>query len=420
MASFKSTLITYKEKTFDFVKSTTAFKGSVFTYLTNKFFSQKSSINNRSATITFLSTLYCIKVLDADTNSPVEGTIVEFTALGVTQSYLTNADGEVKVFYPDGVFNVRNRFYQDKENQVLQNASGTTCLLVLLNVNPCIIPEPENRLNFLRWHRLFYDLTFSDPIRCCETETPPIANPFISVKSKTFKPLYIQGELGFFHANIEGGITDSDFEEWRLVLFSIPSKQIIASNFGFLTKVDLGGGFFQFSSEFSMPQIPSGEYHFLIYNESTQKTKFISNPIIVDSLAAEVSTLISYTNDKDRDFFPYSTTEIVNKYRILLFEIPTDEPFQREATEYTATNTGKPRFSRNLVQHIKSFELHKADPLAHEAMFSALLHPLFNINNRRFVIADNGSYTLQNTSRLSPVSSARFSCYDYEFSRINS
>ena len=361
---------------------------------------------------------YCFLVVDGNGN-PIRGAVVRVRSVLA----ITNDEGKVFVNIQSGDVSINaNGFLEYSGSFTFSGLEEVECITISLVADPCINPNPENEINFIRWHRLNYNLPFVDPIRCCDTESHKIANPFSVINYGLSKPYMVSGETTNFFANIPHGVNDADFSDWRLAIVDLSTGEIIQNNIAPLLRHYTGiRQQYQFyANDFTFPEIANGAYNYLIYNSENNTTKFVSNTfLVVSENVDEFSSKVTFQNAESRDSFPYSDLPIVNRVRINLFKIPIDEPFSLELSTYSSIITGKPRISKNLIQPLVQFEVHNFDNLAHNAMIASLLHTMFTVNNKRYVFS-NSSYQLLETNKSSDLFNANFTCIDYDRSRINS
>lgn len=368
-------------------------------------------------------TFYCVRVLDEDLN-PVEGATIK---VGQNESFTTDSNGEALITIFSGNINISKLGFLDLDTTyTFTGIESPDCLELTLITDPCLVPIPENEFNFIRWHRLFYDIPPNplDKFRCCETLTPDFVNPFIlQTLGRRYTPVIKPTENFKFYANLNNPINDSDFSEWKLALVKIRildnvntfDFEFIHTDLAPILQDNITGGYNYYTESFEFPATTDGLYFLLVYNSVTNKTKFISNQIYIDNTAEERTVLIKYSNTSNQYNFNYEgLPALENEIRIHLFQSEINHEINIQ--QYRSVSTGKLRNIKTEPDKLVKFMAHKFDEPAHDTMISLITHDNITINNK--AVTPKGNYEIEN-QLLSPLANAEIEFYINSFSRIN-
>lgn len=222
---------------------------------------------------------------------------------------------------------------------------------------------------------------------------------------KFFTPVYKSGEIYSFYINFDEPITDPDFDNFKLGVYTCDGDRV-NDDVAVLVKSPVNDFAYNILCIFAMPTLANGRYRFGIYN-SSDEIKCTSNLVLVENEFYDRTSIIEWSNRYNcYNYYYENHPNFKNKFRVLLIEI--DDQFESDMKQYRAASNRKLRNVRAYLDRTVKLQTFNFDKDAHEAMAVICQHDTITINDVDY-IAKTG-YNID-TDKANPVFSGTAELY---------
>lgn len=211
-------------------------------------------------------------------------------------------------------------------------------------------------------------------------------------KNYFFLPM-IQGEAYSFCINFDTPISDPDFANFKLGLYTCSDDSRVIDELGTLQQSFVSAIEYNILCEFVLPSDVEDGFYFLAIYDDTDAIKCHSNGIAIGSDIAQnaYSTRVIWRNSEDTYNFSYEDNEaFYNKMRLPI--LCKDIQFEDEREQYRDATTKNLRNLNNYRNEIHALQSLLFDRDAHKAMSAIYNHDEIFIDGSFYVPKD--AYTI--------------------------
>lgn len=206
-----------------------------------------------------------------------------------------------------------------------------------------------------------------------------ISNAYIKDNDKCFTPVYAPGELYSFYINFDVPTNDPDFGNFALNLYK--GDELIFEDVGTLENhVVKGVDLYNIFCNFEFPDVPNGQYQFVIEDAVNGIEKCRSNVILCERDEFELITqnFVYYDEENIFNFYYELLPDYKNRFRLPLAMV--DYQYETERTQYRNVSDNRLRNLTSFRDKVAKIESYGFDQAAHDAITAAYEHEYIFIN----------------------------------------
>ena len=234
--------------------------------------------------------------------------------------------------------------------------------------------------------------------------------PYVKNPSRYFTPIYLPMETYSFYLNQDITINDTSDFELRVVQADSAVASPISITIGLMSKVLTLGftGYDLYMDNFVFPQVPDGEYYFIVYALSPANEACRSNLILVSSDCLFTTTPIKYRHNDQ--LFGVRYDLLPNFYQLMrvpLAQIKAPEIRSTREQYRQASNGRELRNSKSFRDIVLTVEMYWADDDDFGALSAMLEHT-------EIWVADNKLISMNQVKTSKPTEDSKLSKGEFE------
>lgn len=207
-----------------------------------------------------------------------------------------------------------------------------------------------------------------------------IKNAYIRDNVRCLTPVYAPAEQYSFYINFDDPTNDPGFGNFRLHLYR--GSTVIASNIGLLqAHVVVGINLYNIYCEFEFPDVPNGQYQFVIVDSVSHIEKCRSNVILCerDYFQPISQTFVFWDEQTQFNYYYELLPGFKNRFRLPLAMI--NYQYETTRTQYRNVSDSKLRNLHSYLDKIVTIESYSFDEQGHDAITCAYEHRHVFIQN---------------------------------------